>query len=129
MPRLIYIAIFGLLGVFARFYVGLSVTKILAPPFPYATFLINIVGAFLIGVIYVLGAERAAISADLRIGIMVGFLGGFTTFSSYCLEASRLLEDGEYWYSALYFVLSPILGLGANLLGLFLTRIITRGAT
>ena len=93
--RLFYIIIFGTLGVLARYYLGLTVTRAVSTPFPLGTFLINMSGAFLIGVIYVIGVERAGISEDLRIGIMVGFLGGFTTFSAYALEAARLLEQSQ----------------------------------
>jgi CrcB protein len=125
--RMAYIAGFGLVGVFARYYLGLAVPRFLTPPFPYATFLINVSGSFAIGIVYVLGAERAAIPPDLRIGLMVGLLGGFTTFSSYGLEALRLLEESQYWYAALYFGLSPVIGLFAAFLGASATRLLTRG--
>jgi len=120
--RLFYIILFGVLGVLARYYTGLGITRNVSTPFPLGTFLINIVGAFVIGLIYVLGVEKAAISEDLRIGIMVGFLGGFTTFSSYALEAARLLEQGEISTSMLYLLLSPGLGLLAAFGGLFFAR-------
>jgi CrcB protein len=120
--KISYIALFGLLGIFTRYYVGLGFSKILTSTFPYGTFLINISGAFLIGVIHIIGVERSAISSELRIGIMVGFLGGFTTFSTYCLEAVRLIEDSDYVYAALYFIASPVLGYLAALGGMFLTR-------
>lgn len=125
--KVIYIAIFGLLGVFSRYYVGLGISKILPPPFPYGTFLINLSGAFVIGVIYVLGIERASLVPEVRIGIMVGFLGGFTTFSSYCLEAVRLMEEAEYFKAALYWLGSPVLGYFAALGGMLLTRAVTGG--
>jgi CrcB protein len=118
---------FGILGVLSRYGVGLAVPKLLPPPFPYGTFLINITGAFAIGVIHVLGAERTALSADLRIGIMVGFLGGYTTFSSYCLEAVRLVDEAEYLKAALYFIGSPSIGFGAAASGMILTRFLTGG--
>ena len=126
--RVFYIAIFGLLGVFSRYYLGLGISKVLPPPFPYGTFLINITGAFVIGVIHVLGVERASMSPDLRIGVMVGFLGGYTTFSSYCLEMARLTEEAEFTYAAIYFLLSPVLGYLAALLGMVLTRLYLGGA-
>lgn len=125
--RAFYIALFGLLGVFSRYYLGLGVNKILPAPFPYGTFLINMTGAFLIGVVHVLGVERATISSDLRMGIVVGFLGGYTTFSTYCLEAVKLTEEAKYGYAALYFLVSPILGCLAVLCGMFLTRLLLVG--
>jgi len=120
--KLFYIGAFGLLGVYARYATGLLAAKYLASPFPHGTFLINIVGSFLIGVAYVLGAERSVLSADLRIGIAVGFLGGFTTFSSYSLEISRLIEERELWCAGLYFSLSSILGILGAFSGLYLAR-------
>lgn len=120
--RLPYIAVFGLLGVFSRYLVGVTITRHIATAFPLGTFAINMTGAFAIGIVYVLGVEQAVISEDLRIGIMVGYLGGFTTFSSYCLETVRLLETGRLAYAALYAGLSNLLGLAAALGGMALTR-------
>jgi len=102
-------------------------SKYLPSPFPYGTFFINLLGAFAIGIIYVLGVERSAISADLRTGIMVGFLGGFTTFSSYCLEGVRLAEETALMNAALYMVASPFLGFIATLSGMLLTRKVLGG--
>ena len=117
-----YIGIFGLLGVFARYFAGIAAEKVFAPPFPYGTFLVNMVGAFVIGLVYVLGFERSALSDELSLGIMVGFLGGFTTFSSYSLQVVRLIETAEYRTAAFYFVGSPILGCAAAAGGIVLAR-------
>ncbi len=120
--KLISISFFGVLGVLARYFMGILVGKTLPYLFPFGTFVINILGAFLIGIIYVLGIERAMMSPELRSGMMIGFLGGFTTFSSYCLETARLIEEAEYLYATLYFVLSPVVGLIALFGGLLLAR-------
>lgn len=119
---LIYIGIFGLLGVFCRYFMVLFVNKTFQPSLPYDIFLINIIGSFLIGIIYVLGVERVQISQDLRIAIMVGFLGGFTTFSSYCLDAIKLFENYRYLHGILYIVMSPVVGILATILGMLLAR-------
>ncbi len=125
--RQIYIGLLGVLGVFSRYYVGLSVARVIHPPFPYGTFLINITGAFVVGIVYVLGAEHAVLSEDLRIGVTVGFLGGYTTFSSYCLEFVRLIEESEYLSAALYAVLSTALGFGGAFVGIYVTRRLLSG--
>jgi CrcB protein len=125
LKKLMILSVFGLAGVLARYYIGLLVGKY-STTFPLATLSINLVGSFLIGVIYVLGLEHTMIPADIRIGIMVGFLGGFTTFSAYCLESTQLLENGEWARAAAYFFLSPLLGVTATLSGLFLTRLLLR---
>ena len=120
--RILYVALFGLAGVFSRYYVGIWVAKSVPGTFPLGTFLINIVGAFLIGLVYVLGTERTVIPPDVRIGIMVGFLGGFTTFSSYCLEINRLIEQAEFFYAGLYFSLSSALGILGSAAGMLVAR-------
>lgn len=127
MRNVMAISLFGVLGVLARYYLGLLVHRQDLNSFPTATFAINVLGSFLIGVVYVLGQEHALIPTDLRLGIMVGFLGGFTTFSAYCLESTQLLENGQWVRMAGYFVLSPVLGMLATMGGLFLTRYFIRG--
>lgn len=120
--RLAYIGIFGLLGVFSRYFLGIWILQLLPSHFPYGTFLINIIGAFLIGILYTAGVEYSVIQSDIRIGLWVGFLGGFTTFSSYSLETARLIEDAKYIQAALYITISPALGLLMTFTGMFLTR-------
>ena len=116
------IAVFGVCGVLARYFVGIAAEALLPVAFPCATFFVNILGAFLIGVVYVLGAKRNFISSTFRVGITVGFLGGFTTFSTYCLDVVELLEQERYIVAGLYFGMSPILGLFAAIVGIAATQ-------
>ena len=125
--KLFYIGIFGVLGVYTRYAMGMAVGKFLLSPFPYATLLINVIGSFLIGFVSALGVERGVLSADLRAGIMVGLLGGFTTYSTYCLEISHLIEEGEYWHMTLYFCLSNGVGILGVFGGLYLGRNLFNG--
>ena len=120
--RLIYISAFGMLGVLSRYTTSITAAKSLNPQFPYGTLLINLLGSFFAGVIYVLGVERALISQDLRTGILVGFLGGFTTFSAYSLETARLLENSETVKALTYVILSSGLGIAATMVGFIITR-------
>ncbi len=120
--KLFYIGIFGLIGVYLRYFAVLSVSKMYPGAFPWGTFLINTGGAFLIGIIYVLGFEKANISENLRVGLMAGLLGGFTTFSSYSLEAVILVEQTKYFLSAIYLIASSILGVVAAFAGMALAR-------
>jgi CrcB protein len=119
---LVPIGLFGLLGIFSRYFMGLGVNRLLPSSFPYGTFFINILGSFLIGVIYVAGIERMHLSPQLRLGITVGFLGGFTTFSSYSLESALLFEREKILYALCYFALSPMIGLLFTFCGILLTR-------
>ncbi|MEO5969326.1 MAG: CrcB family protein [Bdellovibrionia bacterium] len=121
--KLISIGLFGLLGVFARYYLGILMSRYLPIAFPFGTLFINLSGAFLIGVVWVLGMEKAAIPHNTLIGIIVGFLGGFTTFSAYCLEFVRLIEESKFIYGILYVSLSPALGCLAAYFGMYLARL------
>jgi CrcB protein len=125
--KFVYMGAFGLVGIFARYFMGVLTDRLFATPFPVGTFFINVIGSFLIGVVFVLGTEKAVLNPDVRIGIMVGLLGGFTTFSAYSLETMNLIEDSQIWFAALYFCLSPVAGLIGALGGLYLTRQLMNG--
>ncbi len=118
----VYLAIFGLLGVFSRYYIVRFSHKYFTYAFPIDIFTINILGGFIIGIVYVLAIEKSQLSQELQIGLMVGFLGGFTTFSSYCLDTFKLYSTGKLLQSLLYFSLSPILGMLFTFLGIYLAR-------
>lgn len=120
--NVVYVACFGVLGVLARYGASLFAAGMVSGGFPWGTLVINIVGSFLAGCLYVAGLERAMLSPELRIGIMVGFLGGFTTFSSFSLETARLIQEGAWSQAAFYFLGSPILGLAAAGAGLWMVR-------
>ncbi len=120
--QLVWIGVFGVMGVYSRYFLGSWLSVQLSFFFPYATLLINVLGCFLAGVVYVLGIEHVSFSPEIRSAIMVGFLGGFTTFSAFGLEVTRLIEETEYSYAAVYLGLSCILGIGAVFAGLIFTR-------
>jgi CrcB protein len=122
LKSLLPIGLFGVLGVFCRYFMGLGITKLFPSAFPYGTFSINVLGSFLIGVIFVAGVEKAHIHAALRLGLMIGFLGGFTTFSSYSLDAALLFERGKTLVALCYFILSPLIGIIFTFLGISLAR-------
>jgi CrcB protein len=125
--KFLYIALFGLAGVFARYLAGLWLPKWLPEPFPTSTFAVNLAGCFLIGVVYVLGSHRLSAGVqDLWLGVVVGFLGGFTTFSSYGLDTFKLFEDGQDLKALAYFSLTPVLGLACTFLGAHLTRALAK---
>ncbi len=121
---LVYIGVFGLVGVFARYFLNVFFSDFVASPFPYATLVINVTGSFAIGVAYAFGAERTGLPAEVTTGIMVGLLGGFTTFSAFSLEMSRLIEGGQLLQASAYLGLSAVLGVLATFGGLHLGRLI-----
>ncbi|HTY20827.1 MAG TPA: fluoride efflux transporter CrcB [Geobacteraceae bacterium] len=95
MENMLLIAVFGALGCLSRYYLAGWVYTFTGRSFPFGTFTVNIVGAFLIGLIMEFSMRGTIISNSLRIGLTVGFLGGLTTFSTFSYETFRLLEEGE----------------------------------
>lgn len=117
-----FLGLFGILGVYSRFFTSLFINKYFPSEFPSATFAINLLGSFFIGFVFSVAVEKAHFSPALRMGLMIGFLGGFTTFSSFSLEGILLYERGKILYALSYFVLSPILGALCTLCGITLGR-------
>lgn len=90
------IALFCAGGGLARYYMSGWVYTLLGRSFPYGTFAVNIIGAYLIGLIMELGLRSTFFPDTLRLGLTVGFLGGLTTFSTFSYETFSLLEDGQF---------------------------------
>ena len=99
----------------------------LGPAFPAGTLLINVTGSLIIGVLLVLLTERLAAPPVWRLFLVVGFLGGYTTFSSYTFEALALVEAGAWARAAGYVLGSNGLGLAACYAGMVLARLLARG--
>lgn len=122
MQVVVLIALFGALGCLTRYFMSGWVYELLGRNFPYGTFAVNIVGAFIIGLIMEFGMRSTLISANLRIGFTVGFLGGLTTFSTFSYETFRLLEDGEFLIAGANVLLSVVVCLTFTWLGIMAAR-------
>jgi CrcB protein len=122
----VMIAIFGVLGCWARYAMTQLVQAIYGNDFPYATLSINVLGSFLMGFLFIETLERLTISPYLRTGILTGFLGGFlggfTTFSTFAMESFLLTEQGDGPKAGLYVLLSVGLGLLAAFGGAYIAR-------
>jgi CrcB protein len=90
------IALFCAGGGLTRYYLSGWVYSLLGRSFPYGTFVVNIIGAYFIGLIMELSLRSSAIPDTLRLGLTVGFMGGLTTFSTFSYETFKLLEDGQF---------------------------------
>ena len=90
------IALFCAGGGLMRYYLSGGGYNLLGRAFPYGTFAVNIIGAYMIGLIMELGLRSTLIPDTLRLGLTVGFLGGLTTFSTFSYETFSLLEDGQF---------------------------------
>ena len=108
----------GALGTGLRYSLSSFIYSVMkAPTFPYANFVINVSGSFVIGLLTELFAERIVVSPALRVAVLTGILGGYTTFSSFSYETYILLREGDTWRAILNAVGSVILGLIAVWLG------------
>jgi fluoride exporter len=122
MTKYLVVLLGGGLGAVARFYVGTVVARFYSGAFPAGTFLINITGSFLIGVLMTLFLNRSALNANWRLFLVTGILGGYTTFSSFEWEALTTLRTGAAAISLLYMGSSVVLGLGAAWVGFILAN-------
>lgn len=117
------VAVGGAIGAMARFWVY-NAAAIWGHKPAWVTFGINASGAFLIGVAFVLLTERGTLQPELRSLIVVGFLGAFTTYSTYSLDALQLLEQGQVSVAVMYLVGTMLACLLATWLGFWLTRLV-----
>ncbi len=116
------VGIGGFLGAIARFWLGGLISNRLGARFPYGTFVINISGSYLIGLIVTVLAERSHWSANWRYLIPIGFIGAYTTFSTFELETFLSLRDGEFLFASLNVLLSVVVGFIAVWLGVITGR-------
>lgn len=113
----------GGIGSVLRYVVTLGVTQRLGPGFPYATLLINVTGSLIIGVVFELSQTRAiGMSPMLRLFLMTGVLGGYTTFSTFSLDVALLAGERAVLLSIVYAAGSVILGLAAAVAGIIAVR-------
>lgn len=117
---LIWIAMGGALGAVSRYLVGLAVMQWMAKPFPYGTLSVNLIGSLAIGIAYVLLVQNQWGSGHYKALAMVGFLGAFTTFSTFSLDSIGLIQQ-ERWLAFLSYVGVSLLGcLSATAVGIWL---------
>jgi CrcB protein len=124
LVRLTLVALGGLVGSAARYWIGGVVQRTSNADFPWGTLAVNILGCFLIGLIMTLSLERGVVGANLRLSLTVGFCGGFTTMSTFGYETLALLRDGAIVAAVANSSLTVVLGLCAVWLGTLVARVI-----
>ena len=122
LTKYLAVAAGGAVGAMLRYYLTLSGLSRVVQPFPLATFVINITGSFIIGFFLTLATERITISPHIRLAVAVGFVGAYTTFSTFEYETAQLLEGKDFVYAFLYVILSFAVGFGAVWGGIILAR-------
>lgn len=124
MTKILLIALAGAFGTLCRYWLSGLAYDLLGRDFPWGTWAVNILGCFLFGLIWVLAEERGLMSAQARILILTGFMGAFTTFSTFVFESGGLIHDGQWLRLALNVGGQNIVGFAALYLGTGLGRII-----
>ena len=123
MNMILLVAVGGAVGSVARYLMASSIQTATGWDFPIGTVLVNILGCFLIGILYVLLVARPDPRQDLRALLMVGVMGGFTTFSSFSLETVTMAMNGNFGGATLNVVISVAACLVGTILGITLARI------
>jgi len=123
MPLLL-IGLGGFAGAISRYLVDGFVAERTAGAFPWGTLAVNLSGSFVLGLLFAMTAERAILPADIRGPVMIGFIGAYTTFSTFMLESWVLIENGSYASAVANLGGSVLLGLVAVIAGLTVGRAI-----
>ncbi|MEO8246169.1 MAG: CrcB family protein [Chloroflexota bacterium] len=124
MVPILLIGAGGFTGAIARYLVDARVSAWTGGALPWGTFVVNVSGSFAVGLLFALVIERAALPADLRGPLMIGFIGAYTTFSTLALESWRMIEDGAWLYAGANLIGSIVVGVVAVIGGIALGRAI-----
>lgn len=128
MREVLLIALAGALGSIARYGISGWAYQALGQRFPYGTLVVNVIGSLLIGAVMHVGLSTELISRSARLAIAVGFLGAFTTFSTFSYETVRYLEDGAWWLAGTNAAANVILCLSGVWIGLKAAQSVFGGA-
>ena len=120
--KIFAVALGGSLGAVARYLINISPLATVLTKFPLPTFMINIVGSFLIGFLMIVLADKYVVSENVRMAVIVGFLGAFTTFSTFEMEVFGLVREREFLTGFLYLFLSVFVGFVGVVAGVELGR-------
>ena len=110
MLKYVMVGVGGALGSILRFWLGSYIGERMGTRFPYGTLVINVTGSFLIGLVFAVLTQRTQWSPNWRYLIPIGFIGGYTTFSSFEFETLRIIQDGQLGLGLLYVAASVIIG-------------------
>ncbi len=116
--RLLLIAAAGALGTLARYGLGGLVQRMVPSGLPWGTFAVNALGCLLFGIVWSLAEERMLISGATRIIVLIGFMGAFTTFSTFAFETAQLLDDSQWLLAAANVLLHNVTGVVLIVVGM-----------
>ncbi len=121
--QLLFIGIGGFAGAIARYTISGGVNSFFGARLPYGTLVVNVLGSFLLGLVYALSVEKNIVPPALRLPLSVGFLGALTTFSTFSLETVHLVNAGNFLYSILNISINILLSIAAVIMGMYLAKV------
>jgi CrcB protein len=122
MTRILLIGLAGALGTITRYLVGVWAGKALSASFPYGTLIVNVAGCFFIAAVAHVATATTSLSPNARLALMTGFMGGLTTYSSFNLETTKLLQEGDWAAGLLNVGVTLLLCFASGLLGVVAAR-------
>lgn len=124
--KYLFIALGGALGAVLRYMVAGLFSTISYTSFPYGTLSVNLIGSFLIGFLWAILGNRIIIPNEYKVLIFVGFIGAFTTFSTYTFETFKLLQNGEIKFAVLNFLYNNVFGIILVVIGIILGNMLIK---
>ena len=122
MNQVVAIAVGGALGALSRYWTAGLVSRLFERSFPYGTLAVNIIGSFLIGIGYILIVDRLQVASEWHAVLMIGFIGAFTTFSTFSLETVSMMQEGRLTAALIYIFSSVLVCLLATTAGMLLAK-------
>ncbi|HAR74114.1 MAG TPA: fluoride efflux transporter CrcB [Flavobacteriaceae bacterium] len=122
LKSILFVGLGGAFGSVARFLISYGIGKYYSQPFPFATFLTNVIGCFLIGALYGYSIKNGLGNTYFNFLLITGFCGGFTTFSSFSYENFNLIQQQNYITPIIYIFSSVLIGLIFTMIGFRLTK-------
>lgn len=122
LMKILSVAVGGALGASARYLINISPLSNVFGKFPFHTFFVNVLGSFLIGFFLILFTDKWTVNENWRFAVMIGFLGAFTTFSTYEFEVWQLFKENQYIIAFAYVFLSVLVGFIGVLSGIALAK-------
>jgi CrcB protein len=124
VQKVIWLAVAGAAGTLARYGIGSLVHRFVQSPLPWGTLVINGTGCLLFGLVWSATAEHLSLRADIRSIVLIGFMGAYTTFSTFAFETAAMMRDGEWLMAFANFAGQNLLGLVLMFIGLALGRLL-----
>ena len=127
MLKIVLLMLAGGTGTVARYFLSSAVQRITTSPFPWGTLGVNVLGSLVFGAIWAVTETRVDLSDQVRLLLLIGFMGGFTTFSSFAFETTQLMNNSGWLVAAGNIALQHVLGIAAVLGGIALGRLLASG--